>query len=291
MFVILLVTQKKETNNFFKLRVCNWLLILVLSIARGWISFHLKKICISIMSLTARVLSVSVSRADYLIAFDFSNADVVSRKYIDTRLAAHVPPSRRHAGETEREKERENTISNARSGVTPVVELQSRERIVLSYPENLSFSFMKWFSNYLLIAIHIISYSIRFAEINFYHHVVPFSYLGWSKKNIPVLSQKKRYCSEFTNTNNLTQSRFSSHPCGSHPVLFRVDESGDKSNRTHTQAITGRNLYQRFRAATCTMFVSLHGYIADENGRNFKQSIDIHCGHSTGYPISLLFPV
>lgn len=61
------------------------------------------------MSSIARVLSVPVSRADYFIAFNFSNADAVSRKYIDTRLAAHVPPSRRHA--SKRERERERTLS------------------------------------------------------------------------------------------------------------------------------------------------------------------------------------
>lgn len=41
-----------------------------------------------------------VSRTDYFIAFGFSNA--VSRKYIDTRLAAHVPPSRRRVGAREK---------------------------------------------------------------------------------------------------------------------------------------------------------------------------------------------
>jgi len=58
------------------------------------------------------MLLALISRTDYLIVFGFSNS-MISRKYIDTRLAAHVsvPPSR-HA--------RENTINNARSGVTPV---------------------------------------------------------------------------------------------------------------------------------------------------------------------------
>lgn len=122
------------------------------------------------MSLTPHACCrYSFPRTDYLIMFGFSNADTVSRKYIDTRLAAHVPPSRRRAGA------REKTPSVMLARVWhPVVELQSRERIVcvcvLSYPENLSFSFIKWFSN-VLIAIRIVSYSIRFPEINFYHHV------------------------------------------------------------------------------------------------------------------------
>jgi len=56
------------------------------------------------------MLLALVSRIDYLIAFGFSSRHDIS-EHIDTRLAAHVPmPPSRHA--------RENTINNARSGVT-----------------------------------------------------------------------------------------------------------------------------------------------------------------------------
>jgi len=75
----------------------------------------------AIASLSVRMLLALVSRTDYLIVFGFSNS-MISRKYIDTRLAAHVsvPPSRHARG---------NTINNARSGVTPVAELQTRKEI------------------------------------------------------------------------------------------------------------------------------------------------------------------
>lgn len=63
-----------------------------------------------------------------------------------SEIHRYTPSCPRATFETLRRCERENTISNARSGVTPVVELQSRERIVLSYPENLFF-FIKRSSN------------------------------------------------------------------------------------------------------------------------------------------------
>lgn len=238
------------------------------------------------MSFIARVLSVPVSRADYLIAYDFSNADAVSRKYIDTRLAAHVPPSRRHASERERKK----TLSVMLSRVWHRLSSCNREKGLCFhtrkiYPSLLWNDFPITYRN-----TYCISFDSHFLEINFYHHVVPFSYLTrGAKKNIFVLSQKKKILFRIYQ-HNLTQSRFS-NSFGSHLVLFRVDGSGDKLNRTHTQASIGRNLYQRFRAATCTMFVSLRGYVTDENGRNFKQSIDIHSGHSNGHSVSLLFSV
>lgn len=90
-------------------------------------------------------------------------ADMISRKHINTRLAAHVPvPPSRHA--------RENTINNARSGVTPVTELQAREEIafILIKEKNSPLLSRNNFRTSLFVATRTLQLeSIRFLEDRF----------------------------------------------------------------------------------------------------------------------------